>query len=159
MEKSLTSSIRHDRRKSENTAIPLHFVKHNLIAELFLNKVNITHLIQRGLSYKHFMIIQKYTPLSEQDWCKVLNLSSRTLSRYKDNNKKFGPLHSEKIFEIAEVTVEGLRVFQDADKFKLWLNTLNFALGNKKPIDLIKDSYGKDLVMAELVRIDEGIFV
>ena len=60
---------------------------------------------------------------------------------------------------MAEVTKLGLEVFEDMDKLKLWLNTPNFALGKIKPIELLKDSYGKDLVTSELVRINHGILV
>jgi len=34
----------------------------------------------------------------------------------------------------------------------------NFALGNTRPIDLLKDSYGKEMVVAELTRVAHGIF-
>jgi putative toxin-antitoxin system antitoxin component (TIGR02293 family) len=58
---------------------------------------------------------------------------------------------------MAEVTTVGMDVFADVDKFKLWLNTPNYSLGNLKPIELLKDSYGKELVIGELTRINYGI--
>jgi putative toxin-antitoxin system antitoxin component (TIGR02293 family) len=62
--------------------------------------------------------------------------------------------------KLAEVTKLGLEVFDNnTEHFKLWLETPSFALGKRKPIDLLSDSYGKDLVISELVRIEEGIFV
>lgn len=60
---------------------------------------------------------------------------------------------------IAEVTSIGLDVFGEMDKFKLWFDTPNFALGNKKPMELLKDSDGKELVISELTRINYGILV
>lgn len=60
---------------------------------------------------------------------------------------------------MAEVTNAGKEVFGDIDKFKLWLDTPNFSLGNLKPMDLLKDSYGKELVISELTRINYGILV
>jgi uncharacterized protein (DUF2384 family) len=45
------------------------------------------------------------------------------------------------------------------EKLGLWLNTPNFALGKLKPIELLKDSYGKEMVIGELVRVNHGIFV
>ena len=69
------------------------------------------------------------------------------------------PIHSEKIIEIAEVTKIGLDVFGNLEKLKLWLNTPNFALGNLKPIELLNDSYGKEMVIGELTRINHGILV
>jgi putative toxin-antitoxin system antitoxin component (TIGR02293 family) len=53
----------------------------------------------------------------------------------------------------------GLDVFGEMDKLKLWLNTPNYSLGNFKPIELLKYSYGKELVIGELTRINHGIFV
>jgi putative toxin-antitoxin system antitoxin component (TIGR02293 family) len=60
---------------------------------------------------------------------------------------------------MAEVTNIGKEVFGGTDKFRLWLDTPNFALGNMKPIELLKDSYGKEMVVAELTRINHGILL
>jgi len=43
------------------------------------------------------------------------------------------------------------------EKFRLWLDTPNFSLGKMKPLDLLKDSYGKELVLTELTHINYGI--
>lgn len=75
-----------------------------------------------------------------------------------DPNYHFKPIHTEKIIELVEVTHFGEEVFDFAEQFYLWLNTPSLALGNIKPAELLKDSYGKDLVMGELNRIDHGIF-
>jgi len=116
--------------------------------------------IRAGITIPIFNLISAYTPISERDWTDLLNISTKSLQRYKEvSDYRFKPIHSEKIIEIAEVTKEGLEVFGDMDKFKLWLHTPNFALAGHKPIDLLKDSYGKELVMAELVRINHGILV
>ena len=51
----------------------------------------------------------------------------------------------------------GNDIFGNSEKCNLWLETPNFALGNMKPLEMLKDSYGKELVLAELVRIEHGI--
>ena len=48
---------------------------------------------------------------------------------------------------MAEVTNIGLEVFGEMGKFKLWLNTPVFSLGNNKPFELLRDSYGKEMVI------------
>ena len=58
-----------------------------------------------------------------------------------------------------EVTAIGLEVFDSHGDFASWLNAPSHALGNMKPAELLKDSYGKELVLNELHRIDQGIFV
>jgi len=104
-----------------------------------------------------FALIQNYTPFSENDWSNFLGISTKSLQRYKQSSQNFKPIQSEKIIEMAEVTTVGMDVFADVDKFKLWLNTPNYSLGNLKPIELLKDSYGKELVIGELTRINYGI--
>lgn len=129
-------------------------------SDFFENKMLIIHTIRKGLPYQIFDKIKDITPFTEDDWADYLNLSKKTLQRHKnESNFFFKPIHSEKIIELAEVTNYGREVFDTTEQFYTWLNTPSFALENLKPSELLKDSYGKELVMAELNRIDYGIFV
>lgn len=121
------------------------------------DKMLIIEAIRVGIPYSLFNLIQHYTPFSESDWANFLDISTKSLQRYRQSSKQFKPNQSEKIIGMAEVTTIGLDVFGDMYKFKLWLDTPNFALGNLKPMDLIRDSYGKELVISELTRINYGI--
>lgn len=135
-------------------------IKKKLTYENFLSdKMLIIIAIRMGIPYSLFNLIQHYTPFSKNDWANFLDISTKSLQRYKQASKHFKPLQSEKIIEMAEVTKVGLDVFGDMDKLKLWLNTPNYSLGNLKPIELLKDSYGKELVIGELTRINHGILV
>jgi len=113
--------------------------------------------IKEGIPYTLFTLIQDLAPFSDNDWATFLDISTKSLQRYRQSAKNFKPIHSEKIIELAEVTNLGLEVFGTSEKFRLWLQTPNFALGNSKPIELLKDSYGKEMVMGELTRINHGI--
>jgi putative toxin-antitoxin system antitoxin component (TIGR02293 family) len=126
-------------------------------AELFSDQMLMIGVIREGVPYSFFSLIQHYTPFSETDWANFLDLSTKSLQRYKQTSKLFKPIQSEKIIEMAEVTNVGLDVFGEMDKFKLWLDTPNFSLGNLRPIELLTDSYGKEMVIGELTRIDHGI--
>ncbi len=135
--------------------------KNQVTYEHFLtNKMLIIAAIRAGIPYSLFNVIQDYTPFSESDWAHFLGVSTKSLQRYKSARKyQFKPIHSEKIIEMAEVTKLGLDVFDNMEKLKLWLNTPSFALGSLKPIELLKDSYGKEMVISELTRIEHGILV
>jgi len=136
-------------------------ISKNITYEEFLtSKIIIIIAIRAGIPYSLFDLIQDYTPFTDQDWAKFLDISTKSLHRYKmTSSYLFKSIHSEKIIEVAEVTKIGLDVFGNMDKFKLWLSTPNFALGRLKPIDLLKDSYGKELVISELISINHGILV
>ena len=135
-------------------------VKNNLTYSEFLSdKMLIITVIRTGVPYSLFNLIKDVTPFSEGDWANFLYISTKSLQRYKQASKQFKPLQSEKIIEMAEVTNVGKEVFGDMEKFKLWLDTPNFSLGNLKPMELLKDSYGKELVIGELTRINYGILV
>lgn len=132
--------------------------KKNITYSDFLsNKMLMIFIIRDGIPYSLFNLIVNYTPFTENDWSNFLDISTKSLQRYKQSSKSFKPIQSEKIIEMTEVTNIGLDVFEDMSKFKLWLSTPNFALGNLKPIDLLKDSYGKEMVISELIRINYGI--
>lgn len=127
--------------------------------EFLSNKLAIILVIREGVPYSLFNLIRNYAPFSENDWSNFLDISTKSLHRYKQTLRQFKPLQSEKIIEMAEVTSIGLDVFGEMEKFKLWLDTPNFSLGGLKPMELLKDSYGKEMVVSELTRINHGILV
>jgi len=133
----------------------------NITYQDFLNnKMLIVHSIRKGISFSFFNTIKNNSPFTDVEWADFLNLSTKSLQRYKNEKKfVFKPIHSEKIIELAEVTNFGNEVFDNNKDFYSWLNTTSIALDNMKPLELLKNSYGKEMVMDELHRIDQGIFV
>ncbi len=126
-------------------------------SDFFSNRMLMILIIQEGIPYSLFSLILHYTPFSENEWSNFLEISTKSLQRYKQSAKSFKPIQSEKIVEMAEVTNVGIEIFGSMDKFKLWLDTPNFSLGKLKPMSLLKDSYGKEMVISELTRINHGI--
>ena len=155
LDKELASIIEHSGFKKQYESL----TKNLTYSDLFLDKMLVIQVIREGVPYSFFSLIQDYTPFSEHNWAKFLDISTKSLQRYKQTSKVFKPTQSEKIMEMAEVTNVGLDVFGEMNKFKLWLDTPNFALGNIKPIELLNDSYGKEMVITELTRINYGILV
>ena len=154
----------HDGFNSVNEAIGLYIQEELpnsavVSSQFFKNKMLVVKTIRKGLPFAIFALIKKITPFSDEDWANYLNLSTKSLQRYKnDVNFLFKPIHTEKILELTEVTNMGMSVFEDLDNFHDWLNTASIALDNNKPAELLQDSYGKELVLAELNRIEHGIF-
>jgi putative toxin-antitoxin system antitoxin component (TIGR02293 family) len=126
-------------------------------AELLSDSLLLSFVIREGLPYAIFDSIQRLSPFSEKDWSNILDLSTKSLQRYKESSTDLRPIHAEKILEMAEVTQLGLEVFGGMEKFSLWLHTPSFALGSVAPIELLGNSYGKEIVVGELTRINYGI--
>lgn len=155
LNKEISSLFKHS--MNNNRFVP---VKKDLTyADFLADKMLIIGAIRNGIPYSLFDVIQAYAPFSENDWANFLDISTKSLQRYKQSSKQFKSNQSEKIIEMAEVTTVGLDVFGEMEKLKLWLDTPNFALGNLNPKELLKDSYGKELVISELTRINYGILV
>jgi len=130
------------------------------IDTFFSDKMLVVQSIRKGIPLNLYLKIEQSTPFTEADWANYLSISTKTLQRYKNDKKHiFKSSHSEKILEITEVTNLGLEVFDTNEIFYNWLNTNSIALGNLSPAELLKDSYGKELVLDELNRINHGVFV
>lgn len=125
---------------------------------LFSNRFQIVQAIKSGISYSTFQKLMEELPFTLENWADFLGLSTKSLSRYKTDKTTFKSLQSEKIIELAEVSLAGLEVFDSKEHFTAWLNAPCFALGSSAPIDLLFNSYGKELVLNELKRMDNGIF-
>ena len=126
-------------------------------SDFLSNKLLVVKAIRKGIPYSLFELIRNVTPFTNNDWAKYLDISSKSLVRYQQQDKIFKSSQTEKIIELAEVTNRGVDVFGSDDKFRRWLETPNYALGKLKPFDLLMDSYGKEMIMGELTRIEYGI--
>ncbi len=133
--------------------------KGNLTFDAFLeNKYLLVMAIKMGITVPIYNLIKEKAPFTIDDWATYLGISSRSINRIKSSNVNFKSIQSEKILEIAEVVELGYDIFDSKEQFKQWLNTPNFALRKSRPMDLLKDSYGKEMVINELTRIEHGIF-
>jgi putative toxin-antitoxin system antitoxin component (TIGR02293 family) len=129
-------------------------------SKVLKDKLLISRAIRRGVTNHLFKEIKTNSPFNDLQWSSFLDVNLRTLQRYKKNEEHvYKSLQSERIFELAEVISKGNSVFDTAEHFRIWLNSPSVALGKEKPINLLDSSYGKDLVVAELNRIEHGIFV
>ena len=121
------------------------------------NIISLIHTVRQGISFAAFMNLVDRSPFNLSEWSVFLHLSERTMQRYKKEEKKFDPIHSEKILEITMLYRKGAEVFGDAERFSSWLNANSIALGNIKPKDLLDNSFGISLLKDELGRIEYGV--
>jgi len=80
----------------------------------------------------------------------------------KNVNGKFDVCEDEYAYDVSlrlakNLLEKGAEVFGNEPKFDLWLNTENLALGNIKPKSLFDSTFGINLLIDELTRIEHGV--
>jgi putative toxin-antitoxin system antitoxin component (TIGR02293 family) len=113
--------------------------------------------LRSGFTYALFYNFAKRTPFTLYEWSVFLNMSERTIQRYKKEKKRFDPIYSEKILQISLLYNLGAEVFGSDENFNIWLETQNVALGGIKPKELLDNSFGIGLLKDELTRIEHGV--
>ncbi len=63
-----------------------------------------------------------------------------------------------KKIKLSEGISFGISVFDSPEQYNLWSNTPSLALNNMKHLELLMNSYDKEMVMSEINRIEYGIF-
>ncbi|HUZ58483.1 MAG TPA: antitoxin Xre/MbcA/ParS toxin-binding domain-containing protein [Hanamia sp.] len=118
---------------------------------------SIISTIKKGVKFSTFNSIALNSPFSLIEWSGFLNISERTMQRYKKERKSFDSNSSEKIIEIALLFKYGIEVFGNKEKFNTWLETKNVALGGIVPKELLDNTFGINLLKDELTRIEYGV--
>ncbi len=58
-------------------------------SKFFSNKMLMIEVIREGVPYSLFNLIQLHSPFSENDWANFLDISTKSLQRYKQTSKQF----------------------------------------------------------------------
>jgi putative toxin-antitoxin system antitoxin component (TIGR02293 family) len=112
---------------------------------------------REGVDFKTFKEFSETYSLSLTSWSKILNMSERTIQRYRREKKRFDSIHAEKLLLIMLLFNKGSDVFGNTENFLTWINSENIALGGVKPLELLDNSFGINLVKDELIKIEHGI--
>lgn len=88
----------------------------------------------------------------------MLNLSSRTISNYKEQQKTLDPVQSEHLLKLIALFGKGEEIFGNIDEFNYWLQK-PFWIAKERPIDWLVTPGGVDLVIDELDRLSHAYAV
>jgi len=113
--------------------------------------------IREGVDYNTFDKFSGRFSLNNSDWSRILKVSERTMQRYKKEKRRFDSLHSERLLLIMLLFKKGEEVFDNTDNYIDWLNSENVSLGGIKPIAILDNSFGVNMVKDELIRIEHGV--
>lgn len=142
------------------TSYPIESGDKNIVSEPYIawDLDTAAAKIGNGLGTSILATIQARLRISNRQLSDLMMVSPRTLDRRK-KEETLPPDESERSYRIARLTDCAYQVFEDPDKVARWFSEPNFALGNKKPINLAKTEPGARLVEQLLGRIEHGITV
>lgn len=111
----------------------------------------------KGVSATAFFDLLEVTGLDKNLLAEdVFNLSFKTISRYKKENKKLNPRDSETVLKLVQLFKKGEEIFGSFITFRSWLRKPAHGLGKRQPVRMLTTNTGIDLIYEELLRIEFG---
>lgn len=110
---------------------------------------------RKGVKAKVFYDFAETIKMPEKKLAALINLSSRTISNYIQNQKLLAPTYSEHLLKLINLYTNGEELFGNIDEFNYWLRK-PFWDNKLTPLDLITTTGGVDLVSEELEKLAQG---
>ncbi len=112
----------------------------------------------RGMNVDAIRNFSHYFDLSKHFTASILNLSEPTLYRLLKSNDVLKRNYSVQLFEVSDLFLYGIEVFESKENFFKWLQLPNTALGGIEPQNLIEIPGGVSKVRDLIGRIEHGIY-
>ncbi len=123
----------------------------------FFQPNDLISITRHGIFKRNLSLLAEKLSFTMNEISRVLHVSERTLQRYKDEDRLSSDI-SERTLMLTNLYERGVEVFENADNFTDWLRTPLPAFNNQKPIQLLDTSFGFQLILDELGRIEYGVF-
>jgi putative toxin-antitoxin system antitoxin component (TIGR02293 family) len=128
----------------------------NVLRGNIASRMDLIELSSKGVTKDALLRLASSLSMSIGEMANLLPVTERTIQRYK-RKQRFNRVVSEQVLQIAEVTVRGVKVFGDREKFLSWMKSSSPALGNRTPASLLRSRFGTEVVLDELGRIEHGV--
>ena len=115
-------------------------------------------IASRGVNAHVIVNFRKYFDIPRESAAEMLNVSAPTIYRWVRTNKKLDRNYSVQLFELADLFLYGIEVFQNKENFFKWLKLPNTALGTLQPQELLEIPGGVSKVRDLLGRIEYGVY-
>lgn len=119
--------------------------------------LDLINLSREGIKKDAIKSLNNYLDITMEQMAKLLGTTYRNLYR-KDGNEVLDNIKTEKAIELATFARRGVQVIGSEDGFKKWLKTPIKALSNKAPLDFLDTTFGIQLVLKVLGRMEHGVY-
>ncbi|WP_052496309.1 antitoxin Xre-like helix-turn-helix domain-containing protein [Pedobacter lusitanus] len=110
---------------------------------------------RQGLKPGLFYDFAEAINISNKSLADLINISSRTISNYKEQKKLLEPVYGEHLLKLIGLYKKGVELFGSVDEFSYWLNK-PFWNSKERPMDWLTTPGGVDLVADELIKMAYG---
>lgn len=145
------STIRINQDGKVIAAIPIHSEEFYFLDDLVKDQRNMPDLYYRDIVH-----IINFLGFLQKDLADFLHIDASTITRWKKNENAIGVLRSKIVFDTDKIIKKGVRIFGSEQDFKEWLYLPNYALGDVRPLDMLKDPYGLEQLDGALESISWG---
>ena len=135
----------------------------NIFGEKYLKQnvespFDFIHIADKGVNSNIITSFRRYFDLPLDMMASFLNISNSTIYRWTRSNKILEKNISVKLFEITDLYLFGIEIFESKEMFFKWLELPNTALGGLEPLKLIEIPEGLAKVRNLLGRIEYGVY-
>lgn len=110
---------------------------------------------RKGLQTKVFYDFAEAINMPEKSLASIMNLSSRTISNYKESERMLEPVQGEHLLKLITLFEKGEQIFGSIDEFNYWLKK-PFWNSEEKPMDWLNTSGGVDFLSEEIEKLAQG---
>ena len=114
-------------------------------------------LTREGIKKSTLKSLAGYLGVSMDTMSRLLHTSHRNIQR-KHEEELLDTLKTEKVLELAAFVQRGIEVIGTKTGFIDWLHSPLISLGNKMPLDFLDTSFGIQLVLKMLGRLEQGVY-
>ena len=114
-------------------------------------------ITREGIKKSTLKSLAEYLGISMETMSRLLHTSHRNIQR-KHEEELLDTLKTEKVLELAAFTQRGIEVIGSKEGFIEWLHSPLVALGNKMPVDFLDTSFGIQMAIKILGRLEQGVY-
>jgi putative toxin-antitoxin system antitoxin component (TIGR02293 family) len=127
------------------------------VPKALTNDMDLIKLSRHGVRKASLKSLARYLGITMEKMSRLLHTSHRNIQR-KDEGELLDTLKTEKVLELAAFIKRGIDVIGSEEAFKEWLHSPILALGNRAPIDFLDTTFGIQMAVRVLGRLEQGVF-
>ncbi|MBL9174388.1 MAG: DUF2384 domain-containing protein [Verrucomicrobiales bacterium] len=118
----------------------------------------LVEVLQVGLPFQELEDLQTRLAVPVEKLAPMLGISKATFHRRRGDAGKLPPAVSDRVVRYARLLGQALKVFEDIESAKQWLNAPQLGLGGAIPLEYAKTEMGAREVENLLGRIEYGVY-